>query len=69
MKLFRTFNSRFDPSQPPIQWEGDIRGIIAARRAEAAAHMNRLRVRVIQRATPISRPEKVQAEALFEVAA
>jgi hypothetical protein len=69
MKLFRTFNSRFDPSQPPIQWEGDVRGIIAARRAQEAAQMNRLRLRMIQRPTLIPQPEKVRTEVLLEVAA
>jgi hypothetical protein len=69
MKLFRTLNSRFDPSHPPIQWEGDVRGIIAARRAEEAAQMNRLRLRMIQRPKLIPRPAKVRTEAPFEVAA
>jgi len=49
MKLFRTLNAGLDPSQPPIQWEGDVRGIIAARRAEEVARMSRLRLRLLHR--------------------
>jgi len=50
MKLFRTFDSAFDPNQPLIQWEGDVRGIIAARRAqETAGKGHLLRLRLVRR--------------------
>jgi hypothetical protein len=68
MNLFRTLNAGFDPSQPPIQWEGDVRGIIAARRAEEAARMNRLRLRTIQRAVTIPRLARTLAETPLDVA-
>ena len=41
MKLFRTINSKFDTNQPVIQWEGDMRGIIAAKLARQAAERGR----------------------------
>ena len=41
MKLFRTINSKFDPNQPVIEWDGDVRGIIAARRARDAVDRRR----------------------------
>jgi len=41
VKLFRTINSKFDTNQPMIQWEGDMRGIIAAMRAREAAERGR----------------------------
>jgi len=56
MKLFRTINSRFDPNQPVIHWAGDVRGIIAARRAaEKAATRASYRPRVIRRVVVVHR--------------
>lgn len=69
MKLFRSLNAELDPSQPPIQWEGDVRGIIAARRAEEAARMSRLRLRMIHRPTLIPRSTDSRTETPLEVAA
>lgn len=69
MKLFRTFNSQFDPSQPTIQWEGDVRGIIAARRAQEATRVSRLRLRLVRRATPLAQRLPVQAGMPWKAAA
>lgn len=56
MKLFRTINSRFDPNQSLVQWDGDVRGIIAAKRAaekvEASASY---RPRLIRRVPVVHR--------------
>jgi hypothetical protein len=41
MRLFRTINANLDPNQPFIQWDGDVRGIIAAMRARDAADRRR----------------------------
>ncbi len=69
MKLFRTFNSQFDTSQPAIQWEGDVRGIIAARRTQEATRVSRLRLRLVRRATPLAQRLPVQAGMLWKAAA
>ena len=50
MKLFKTISSNFEPSQPFLQWDGDVRGIIAAMRArDAAARERPLRWRWVRR--------------------
>jgi hypothetical protein len=70
MKLFRTINSQFDPNQPLIQWDGDVRGIIAARRAaEMAQRSASPRLRVAPRVTNARRIMRVTAVAPMEAAA
>src|SRR5262245_36029801 len=50
MKLFRSINSKFDSNQPVIQWDGDLRGIIAAMRSREAADRGRQpRLRLVRR--------------------
>ena len=70
MKLFRTINARFDPNQPLIQWEGDVRGIIAARRAAEKAETGAsYRPRLIRRVSGVRRIVGETAVAPMEVAA
>jgi len=70
MKLFRTINSQFDPDQPLVQWEGDVRGIIAAMRAAEKAERNAgPRPRVIRRIAKVRRIVRVTMVAPLEVAA
>ena len=70
MKLFRTINSLFDPNQPVIQWEGDVRGIIAAMRAaEMAERGASPRLGVVRRVAHARRIVRVAADAPMEVAA
>jgi hypothetical protein len=48
MRLVRTINSHFDPNQPVIHWDSDVRGIIAAMRARDAANRGRqIRLRLV----------------------
>jgi hypothetical protein len=70
MKLIRTVNSRFDPNQPFIQWEGDVRGIIAARRAADNVEQGAsYRPRVIQSVSGAQRIARVRADTSVELAA
>ncbi len=70
MRLFRTINSQFDPNQPLIQWEGDVRGIIAARRAaERAEGIAIYHPRVVRRVPEIRRIVREPAVAPIEVTA
>lgn len=69
MKLIRTISPGFDPCQPPIQWEGDVRGIIAARRAEEAVRTSRLRLRLVHRQPPSIESARAQDRVALEVAA
>ncbi len=70
MKLFRTINSRFDPNQPPIQWEGDVRGIIAARReAEMAKRNAGARLRVVWHVANVRTINRPTIDAPMEVEA
>ena len=70
MKLFRTINSQFDPNQPFIRWEGDVRGIIAAMcTADKAERIARHRPRMIGCVANIRRIVRVIVVAPMEVAA
>ena len=61
MKLFRTLNADCDPDQPLIQWEGDVRGIIAALPAREQPEPNaEVHLRVIRRAEFIPRFTRVK---------
>jgi hypothetical protein len=67
MKLFRAFNAHLDPGQPLIQWEGDVRGIIAGRRA---AELNaRLRLRIAGRTQRVAPVALVKTRQPMEIAA
>jgi len=70
MKLIRTINSRFDPNQAFIQWEGDVRGIIAAMRAaENVERGASYRPHVIQPVSGAHRIARVRAGTSVEVSA
>ncbi len=70
MKLFRTINSQFDPNQPLIQWEGDVRGIIAAKcAAEKAERVASPRSRMVRRISSVRRIVRLTALAPMEAAA
>ncbi len=69
MKLYRTLNAP-TPGQPLIQWEGDVRGIIAALHAkEAAGGAARLRLRMIRRVIHVRPILRVRVVPLMEAAA
>jgi len=70
VKLFRTINSKFDTNQPVIQWEGDVRGIIAAMRALQAAERGRQsRLRLARRVVDMRPTAQSKLLAPMEVAA
>ncbi len=70
MKLFRTINLQSDPNQPRIQWEGDVRGIIAAMRAAEKAESNAgPRTRMIRSVVNVRRIQRVTAGVPMKVAA
>ena len=70
MKLFRTIHSQFDPNQPLLQREGDVRATIAAMRAaEKAEGSARHRLRMFSGVANIRRNGRVTVPAPMEVAA